>query len=181
MDDTILECRGISKDFPGVQALNKIDFDLKKGEVHVLIGENGAGKSTLIKILAGVYPPTEGEIYYKGEKVAVRNPKEGIDLGVSVIYQEITLVPYISVAKNIFLGREPHRKWLPFIIDYPRLHSEAKAILQSIGSNIDTKTKAVILGVAETQLVEMARAFSAKASILIMDEPTAALTQREIT
>ena len=180
MNETILEFKGVSKDFPGVRALDKVDFDLKKGEVHALVGENGAGKSTLIKILAGVYPPTEGDIYYKGEKITVRSPKEGIDLGVSVIYQEFNLVPYISVAKNIFMGREPHRKWLPFFIDYHRLYSDAKEILQSMSADIDPKTKVVDLGVAQKQLVEMAKAFSVKASILVMDEPTAALTDREI-
>jgi ribose transport system ATP-binding protein len=180
MKETILEFKGVSKDFPGVRALDKVDFDLKKGEVHALVGENGAGKSTLIKILAGVYPPTEGDIYYKGGKITVRSPKEGIDLGVSVIYQEFNLVPYISVAKNIFMGREPHRKWLPFFIDYHRLYSDAKEILQSMSADIDPKTKVVDLGVAQKQLVEMAKAFSVKASILVMDEPTAALTDREI-
>jgi ribose transport system ATP-binding protein len=180
MNETILEFKGVSKDFPGVRALDKVDFDLKKGEVHALVGENGAGKSTLIKILAGVYPPTEGDIYYKGEKITVRSPKEGIDLGVSVIYQEFNLVPYISVAKNIFMGREPHPKWLPFFIDYRRLYLDAKEILQSISADIDPKTKVVDLGVAQKQLVEMAKAFSVKASILVMDEPTASLTDREI-
>lgn len=179
-NETILEFRGVSKDFPGVRALDKVDFDLKKGEVHVLVGENGAGKSTLIKILAGVFPPTEGEIYYKGEKVTVRNPREGINMGVSVIYQEFNLVPYISVAKNIFLGREPRRKWLPFLIDYPRLYRDSKEILESIKSDMDPKTKVIDLGVAQKQLVEMTKAFSIKASILVMDEPTATLTQKEI-
>ncbi len=180
MNETILEFKGVSKDFPGVRALDKVDFDLKKGEVHALVGENGAGKSTLIKILAGVYPPTEGEIHYKGEKITLRSPREGIDLGVSVIYQEFNLVPYISVAKNIFMGREPHSRWLPFFIDYRRLYSDAKEILQSIGAEIDPRTKIIDLGVAQKQLVEMAKAFSAKASIIVMDEPTAALTEREI-
>ncbi len=179
-NETILEFKGVSKDFPGVRALDKVDFDLKRGEVHALVGENGAGKSTLIKILAGVYPPMEGEIYYRGDKVAIRNPKAGLNMGISVIYQELNLVPYISVAKNIFLGREPHRKWLPFLIDYPRLNEDAREILESIGSAIDTKVNAVELGVAQMQLVEMAKAFSIKASILVMDEPTASLTQKEI-
>lgn len=179
-DETILEFKGVSKDFPGVRALDKVDFDLKRGEVHVLVGENGAGKSTLIKILAGVYPPTEGEIYYQGDKVDIRNPKVGLNMGISVIYQEMNLVPYISVAKNIFLGREPRRTWLPFLVDYPRLHKDARKILDSIGAEIDTKVNAVELGVAQGQLVEMAKAFSIKASILVMDEPTAALTQKEL-
>src|SRR5512139_82055 len=179
-DETILEFREVSKDFPGVRALDKVHFDLKKGEVHALVGENGAGKSTLIKILAGVYPPTDGEIYYRGQKVTIRNPKGGLDLGVSVIYQEMNLVPYISVAKNIFLGREPKRRWLPFLIDYPRLHEDAREILKSINADIDTKVNAVELGIAQGQLVEMAKAFSVKASILVMDEPTATLTQKEI-
>lgn len=179
-NETILEFKGVSKDFPGVRALDKVDFDLKRGEVHALVGENGAGKSTLIKILAGVYPPTGGEIYYHGEKVEIRNPKVGLNMGISVIYQELNLVPYISVAKNIFLGREPRRKWLPFLIDYPRLHEDAREILASIGAEIDPRVNAVELGMAQSQLVEMAKAFSVKASILVMDEPTATLTQKEI-
>lgn len=179
-DETILEFKGVSKDFPGVRALDKVDFDLRKGEVHALVGENGAGKSTLIKILAGVYPQTEGEIYYQGQKVTIRNPKDGLDMGISVIYQEMNLVPYISVAKNIFLGREPKRKWLPFLIDYSRLHQDAREILKTINADIDTRINAVELGVAQSQLVEMAKAFSFKANILVMDEPTATLTQKEI-
>ena len=179
-DETILQFKGVSKDFPGVRALDKVDFDLRKGEVHALVGENGAGKSTLIKILAGVYPPTEGEIYYRGEKVTIRNPKDGLNMGIGVIYQEMNLVPYLSVAKNIFLGREPHRNWLPFLIDYSRLHEDAREILKSINADIDTKVNAVELGVAQGQLVEMAKAFSIKANILVMDEPTATLTQKEI-
>ncbi len=179
-DETILEFKRVSKDFPGVRALERVDFDLKKGEVHALVGENGAGKSTLIKILAGVYAPTEGDIYYKGKRILVRNPKEGIDLGVSVIYQEFNLVPYISVAKNIFMGREPHRKWLPFLIDYRRLYADAKEILRSISADIDPKINVIDLGVAQKQLIEMAKAFSVKASIIVMDEPTAALTDKEI-
>lgn len=179
-NETILQLKGISKDFPGVRALDKVDFDLKRGEVHVLLGENGAGKSTLIKLLAGVFSPTEGEIYYQGERVTVRNPKEGLDMGISVIYQEFNLVPYISVAKNIFLGREPRRKWLPFLIDYPKLHDAAKQIIESFGTSFDVRTNVANLGVAHMQLVEMAKAFSVKASILVMDEPTAALTEREI-
>ena len=179
-DEFILEFKGITKDFPGVRALDNVDFSLKKGEVHALVGENGAGKSTLIKILAGVFPATQGEIFYNGKKTAIRNPKRGLEMGISVIYQELNLVPYISVAKNIFLGREPSRKWLPFLIDYPRLHKDAKAVLESICADIDTHVNAVKLGVGEMQVVEMARAFTCDASILVMDEPTAALSQKEI-
>jgi ribose transport system ATP-binding protein len=176
----VLEFKGITKEFPGVRALDNVDFTLKRGEVHALVGENGAGKSTLIKILAGVFPPTEGKIYMEGKEVTIRNPKDGLKKGISVIYQELNLVPYISVAKNIFLGREPHRKWLPFLIDYPKLHKDAKEILQSIGADLDTKVNAVEFGVGQMQVVEMAKAFSYNASILIMDEPTAALTEKEI-
>jgi ribose transport system ATP-binding protein len=179
-DEFILEFKGITKDFPGVRALDNVDFSLKKGEVHALVGENGAGKSTLIKILAGVFPATKGEIYYNGKKTTIRNPRRGLEMGISVIYQELNLVPYISVAKNIFLGREPSRKWLPFLIDYPRLHKDAKAVLKSIGADIDTRVNAVKLGVGQMQVVEMARAFTYDASILVMDEPTAALSQKEI-
>jgi len=176
----ILEFKGITKEFPGVRALDNVDFTLRRGEVHALVGENGAGKSTLIKILAGVFPPSEGEIFLHGKKIAIRNPKDGLKMGISVIYQELNLVPYISVAKNIFLGREPHRKWLPFLIDYAKLHKDAKEILKSIGADLDTKVNAVEFGVGQMQVVEMAKAFSYNASILVMDEPTAALTDKEI-
>ncbi len=176
----VLEFKGITKDFPGVRALDNVDFTLKRGEVHALVGENGAGKSTLIKILAGVFPPTEGEIFLHGKNATIRNPKDGLKMGISVIYQELNLVPYISVAKNIFLGREPHRKWLPFLIDYPKLHKNAKEILKSIDADLDTKVNVVEFGMGQMQVVEMAKAFSYNASILIMDEPTAALTEKEI-
>ena len=179
-NEFVLELKGISKDFPGVRALDNVDFTLKRGEVHALVGENGAGKSTLIKILAGVFPPTSGKIFLHGKNVTIRNPKDGLKMGISVIYQELNLVPYISVAKNIFLGREPHRKWLPFLIDYPKLHKDANEILKSIGADLDTKVNAVEFGVGQMQVVEMAKAFSYNASILIMDEPTAALTEKEI-
>lgn len=178
--ETVLEFKNISKEFPGVKVLKEVNFDLKKGEVHAIVGENGAGKSTLIKILAGVYPPNEGEIYRNGKLVRIKNPKEGIDSGISVIYQEFNLIPYLSVAKNIFMGREHRRKLFPFLIDYPSLYRDAKQILKSIGSNINPKTKVIDLGVAQKQLVEMAKALSLNASILVMDEPTATLTEREI-
>ena len=178
--EVILELKGISKTFPGVRALNDVNFELRRGEVHALVGENGAGKSTLIKLLAGVFLPTEGEMYYGGEKVTVRNPGKGIDLGISVIYQEFNLVPHISVAKNIFLGREPRRKGLPFLIDYRKLHKDAEEIIRSFGTDLDVRTHVARLGVAHMQLVEMAKAFSVKASVLVMDEPTAALSDREI-
>jgi ribose transport system ATP-binding protein len=178
--DTVLELKNISKEFPGVKVLREVNFDLKKGEVHAIVGENGAGKSTLIKILAGVYPPNEGEIQRNGKLVKIKNPREGIDSGISVIYQEFNLIPYLSVAKNIFLGREHRRKLFPFLIDYPSLYRDTRQILESIGSNINPRTEVIDLGVAQKQLVEMAKALSVNASILVMDEPTATLTEREI-
>lgn len=179
-DETVLELKNISKEFPGVKVLKEVNFDLKKGEVHAIVGENGAGKSTLIKILAGVYPPNEGEIYLNGQKVRIKSPKEGIDSGISVIYQEFNLIPYLSAAKNIYLGREHRRKLFPLLIDYPALHRDTRKMLESIGSTIDPKTKVNDLGVAQKQLIEMAKALSLNASILVMDEPTATLTEREI-
>ena len=178
--ETVLELKNISKEFPGVNVLKRVNFDLKHGEVHAIVGENGAGKSTLIKILAGVYPPNGGEIYRNGKLAKIKNPREGIDSGISVIYQEFNLVPYLSAAKNIFLGREHRRKWLPLLIDYPSLYRATTQVLESIGSDINPRTKVVDLGVAEKQLVEMAKALSLNASILVMDEPTATLTEREI-
>jgi len=139
--DTVLELKNISKEFPGVKVLKEVNFDLKKGEVHAIVGENGAGKSTLIKILAGVYPPNEGEIFRNGKPARIKTPRDGINSGISVIYQEFNLIPYLSAAKNIFLGREHRRQWVPFLIDYPSLYRDTTQILESIGSNINPKQK----------------------------------------
>jgi len=174
----VLEVRGVSKRFGGVVALDAVSFELAPGEVHVLLGENGAGKSTLIKILSGACRRDAGEILLDGRPVALRTPREAQALGISTIYQEFTLVPALSAAANILLGREPVRK--AGVIDRRRLHADAARLLRSLGVEIDPAARARSLGVAEQQMVEIAKALSVEARILIMDEPTSALTEAEI-
>ncbi|MGC8786727.1 MAG: sugar ABC transporter ATP-binding protein [Anaerolineae bacterium] len=174
----LLEMRGISKAFPGVQALDNVDLDLYPGEVHVLVGENGAGKSTLMKILAGAYERDAGEIIINGEVQTHWNPAMAKARGIAMVYQEFTLVPYRSVAENIFLGRERTRAG--FFLDKRVMHEEAYKLMESMGVPIDTHLPVMELGVAQQQMVEIAKALSQEARILVLDEPTSALTVREI-
>jgi ribose transport system ATP-binding protein len=173
----ILELKNVSKAFPGVQALNNINFNLKKGEVHSLVGENGAGKSTLLKILAGAYKKDTGVITLKGEEVKITDPKQALDLGISVIYQEFNLIPNLSIAENIFMGRAPRKK--SGFIDFLKLHDDAVFFLKKIGMKKDPKTLVTELSVAEQQMVEIAKSLSLSAGIIVMDEPTSALTESE--
>jgi len=171
--------RGISKAFPGVRALDGVSLTVQAGEVHFLLGQNGAGKSTLIRILCGAYRADEGEIILDGTPVQLRSPADARRLGVAVIFQEFSLVPYLDVAQNIFLGREPRGR-LPYTIDRRRLHREARRLLDALGLDLDTHALVHELGVAQQQVVEIAKALSQNARILVMDEPTAALSDREI-
>jgi len=173
---TIMEARGISKSFPGVRALDKVDFELKAGETHILLGENGAGKSTLMKILSGAYAPDEGEVYLDGEMVKVFDPRVAQRMGVSIIYQEFNLIPYMNVAQNIFLARFPKR-W--GFIDHKKMHGDATELLSSLNMKVDTHALIADLTTAEQQMVEVAKALSIQSKILIMDEPTSALSERE--
>lgn len=176
--EIILRMKGICKSFPGVKALDNISFDLKKGEVHVLLGENGAGKSTLIKILSGAHQPDAGEIIIDGKVVRDISPYLSRKLGISVIYQELQLVPYLTVAENIFLGNEPMDNKL--LIDQKKMFQKAKEILASINSNIDPACSLEDLSIAQRQIVEIAKSLSLDAKIIVMDEPTSSLTQDEI-
>jgi ribose transport system ATP-binding protein len=169
--------RGICKRFPGVKALDAVDFDLRRGEVHVLLGENGAGKSTLMRVLSGACVRDSGEILFDGQSVPLRSPREAQARGISTIYQELNLVPHLSAAANIFLGREPSRIG---VIDRARLMRDAAALLASLGTRIDPDARVSELSVAEQQMVEVAKALSLDARVLIMDEPTSALTESEI-
>jgi len=178
-DRQLLRMVKITKEFPGVLALKDVNFDLNAGEVHVLLGENGAGKSTLIKILSGVYPPDSGTIRVDGQQVTILDPAHAQRLGVSTIFQEFFLVPHLSVAENILLGREAMSSRIPFMLDRAALNRQAQAILERLGFNIASATKVIDLGTAERQLVEVAKALSANVRILVMDEPTAALTDQE--
>jgi ribose transport system ATP-binding protein len=177
-EQALLQAKGITKTFPGVLALDNVDFDLLPGEVHVLLGENGAGKSTLMKVLAGAYQPDAGTISLGGRDVRLGTPRQAQKLGVGIIYQEFNLVPYMNVAQNIFQGRFPHR-WGVFL-DQAKMHAESRTLLDSLNMTIDTRARVVDLGVAQQQMVEVAKALSVQSKILIMDEPTAALTDREI-
>src|SRR6187455_2531959 len=175
----LLEMRGISKTFPGVRALDDVSLAIHAGEVHVLLGQNGAGKSTLIKALYGAYHPDQGEVLFEGKPVRIASPADARRLGVAVIFQEFSLVPYLDVAQNIFLGREfPGR--VPGTIDRARTHAEARRVLASLQTDLDTRTPAHQLGVAQQQMVEIAKALSQNARVLVMDEPTAALSEPEI-
>ena len=172
----ILEMKGITKIFPGVKALDNVHFNLKAGEIHALVGENGAGKSTFIKTLTGVHQPDGGEIILNGEKVVMTDPIVAQERGIAAIYQHAASYPDLSVAENIFIGHE--FKIGPFI-DWPRMNREAKKLLDSIDANLSPTASVGSLTVGQQQLVEIAKALSMDAKILIMDEPTASLSQRE--
>ncbi|MBN2221607.1 MAG: sugar ABC transporter ATP-binding protein [Vallitaleaceae bacterium] len=177
MNKTILELKSISKNFGGVKALRQVNFQLEQGEIHALMGENGAGKSTTIKIITGVHQPCEGEIWVDGKNVIIESPKVGAQLGIAAIYQHVTSFPHLSVTENIFMGREIISKYNFY--DWKKMNQEAQKLLDDIGGNIDAKTMMGDLSVAQQQLVEIAKALSSKARILIMDEPTASLTKVE--
>jgi len=174
----LLELRGICKHFPGVRALDDVNLEMRAGEVHMLLGENGAGKSSLIKVLYGAYRADAGEIRHRGTAVVIGSPAAARRLGIAVIFQEFSLVPFLTIAQNIYLGREPRQRWTG-LIDHARLHRDARAVLDSLGLDYDTRALAVDLGVAQQQMVEIAKALSQDARILVMDEPTAAISERE--
>jgi len=170
--------KNISKGFPGVQALDKVDFSCDLGEIHALVGENGAGKSTLIKILSGVYHPDEGTVSIRGKEVSFPNPRKAQEAGISTIYQEFNLISDLNVAANIFLGREL-KKGLG-IIKTNDMYQQAKELLDVLGSRIDVRMKVKKLTVAEQQMVEVAKALSLNADIIIMDEPSAVISGKEL-
>ena len=173
----LLEMRSITKRFPGVVALDRVDFELERGEVHVLLGENGAGKSTLVKMLAGAYRPDEGEILLDGEAASISSATDAQKLGISTIYQEFNLVPQFTVAENIFLGRQPRRFGF---VDRRKMREEARKLLDRMKVLVDPDALVSNLGVAQRQMVEIAKALSLNARILIMDEPTASLSGQEV-
>ena len=178
MAEVLLRMQGITKEFPGVLALDEVDFDLYEGEIHCLVGENGAGKSTLIKILSGAYFKDKGKIYIRGREVEIANPHQGRTLGISVIYQELDLIPSLSIAENIFLGNETYTKWRT--IDWRKMKIEAKKLLNSLNIDFSVDTLVRDLSVAKKQFVATARALSLKSQILVMDEPSAVLSGKEL-
>ncbi len=179
MGDVLVRMEGIEKSFPGVHALSEAHFELHAGEVHALVGENGAGKSTLMKILAGVYSKDAGRIIYKGSEVQIPNPRAAQDLGISMIHQELNLMPHLTVAQNIFIGREPRAR-SRLLLDEGKLNEQAKQLFEMMHLKIDPRVKVADLSVAKQQMVEIAKALSFNSDVLIMDEPTAALTETEI-
>jgi methyl-galactoside transport system ATP-binding protein/inositol transport system ATP-binding protein len=179
ISEYLLEMNDIVKEFPGVRALNGVQLKIKKGEIHALVGENGAGKSTICKCLMGIYKPTSGQIIYDGQERSHYSIKEAIDLGISMIHQELSPVLYRSVMSNFFIGREPTRK--NGLIDWRNMHRSTKEWLEKVGLDIDPNTQMSNLTVAEMQMVEIAKAISYNAKLIIMDEPTAALTNTEIS
>ncbi len=176
-DMPLVRLQNITKTFSGVPALTEVNFEVQAGEIHALVGENGAGKSTLIKILSGVYQPDEGEIFLAGKQVRFGSPYEAQRAGVSAVPQELNMEPFLDVAENIFLGRQPSGKF--GLLDYRKLFEMTNQLLESLGMRLDPHLLVEHLSVAQRQMVSIARAISVNAQVIILDEPTAALTGYE--
>lgn len=179
MNNSLVVMEAVEKTFPGVHALADCRFDLNASEIHALVGENGAGKSTLMKVLAGVYSKDSGRILYKGHEVEIHNPRAAQQLGISMIHQELNLMPHLTVAQNIFIGREPRRS-VGFFLDEKAINEQTRQLLESLHLKLDPRARVADLTVAKQQMVEIAKALSFNSEVLIMDEPTAALTDAEI-
>jgi ribose transport system ATP-binding protein len=173
-----LRMEGISKSFPGVQALQEVNFEVTRGEIHALVGENGAGKSTLMKVLTGALHLDEGRIILRGEPVEIHSPSDSQELGISMIHQELSLIPYLNVGKNVYLGREPRRR-IPGFIDWKKLYSQTQELLGQLNLDVRARAEAQDLSIAQQQMVEVAKALSLEADLIAMDEPTSSLTDRE--
>ncbi|MEQ2008980.1 MAG: sugar ABC transporter ATP-binding protein [Limisphaerales bacterium] len=174
----VLEASGISKSFPGVKALDDVSLTVRRGRLHALLGENGAGKSTLMNVLAGVFPPDRGEVMLEGKPVSFRNPREAREAGIAIIFQELNLIPHLTVAQNIFLGREPLTR--AGLIDDARMNREAVEWLRRLKLEVAPETPVAGLRVGQQQVVEIAKALSMRARVIIMDEPTSAITGQEV-
>lgn len=177
-NDVLLQATGITKSFPGVRALGGVDLTVRRGRLNAVLGENGAGKSTLMNILAGVFPPDNGSISVEGRLVRFGNPREAQAAGISIIFQELNLVPELSIAENVFIGREPQTRF--GLVDFSRMHAETAALLSELEMEARPRELISQLKVGEQQVVEIAKAISCTARIVIMDEPTSALTEHEI-
>lgn len=173
----LLRMEKIDKSFPGVHALDHVDFDLYEGEVHILLGENGAGKSTLVKLLSGSLQKDSGRLFILGEEIKKNNPERAQELGIGMVYQEFSLVPALSVAENIFLGQYPRNKF--GIVDWPAIYKQAENSLQELGVDIDPSVEIRELSVSEQQLTEIARILTKQPKIILLDEPTSALSDTE--
>ena len=179
MSEYLLEMKGISKSFPGVQALDNVSLRLRAGTVHALMGENGAGKSTLMKCLFGVYKMDEGEILYEGKPIHIANPFDALKKGIAMVHQELQPIPDRSIAENIYCGRYP-TKLGGMMVDHAQMYQDTDTLLRGLGLEFDPRAKLGTLSVSQMQLVEIAKAVSANAKIVIMDEPTSSLTQNEV-
>ncbi|PLR80418.1 sugar ABC transporter ATP-binding protein [Bacillus sp. V33-4] len=176
--EVMLEMRGIGKNFPGVKALSKVNFTIRAGEIHALCGENGAGKSTMMKILSGIYTPDEGEIFFEGKSVEINRPDVAQKLGIAIIHQELSLVPELTVAENIFIGDYPQK--FKGVVDWRKMKCEAERVLKNMGFDLDVDTVVDTLGIAKQQIVEIAKALHRKTRIVILDEPTAPLAPQDV-
>ena len=176
-NDIILSAKNISKSFPGVKALDNVQIQIEKGEIHALMGENGAGKSTFIKVITGVYIPDSGEIIFNDKQIKPRSPQEAQELGISTVYQEVNLCANLSVAENIFIGREPMKNGC---IDWKTMNEKAKTLLERLNINIDVKEQLSIYSIAIQQMVAIARAVDISDGLLILDEPTSSLDKNEV-
>ena len=174
----LLEMRNISKEFPGVKALDNVTLKVKKGSVHALMGENGAGKSTLMKCLFGIYHPNSGEIFISGQKVQFKNSKHALDNGVSMVHQELNQVRERNVMDNLWLGRYPKKG---LFIDEKKMYDETEKIFKDLDINVNPRDKVSTLSVSQMQMVEIAKAVSYKSKIIVMDEPTSSLTEKEVS
>ncbi|MBZ9792675.1 sugar ABC transporter ATP-binding protein [Rhizobium sp. 3T7] len=174
----LLSAEGVRKEFPGVVALDDVQFQLKRGTVHALMGENGAGKSTLMKILAGIYIPDKGEVRLKGVEIQLKSPLDALENGIAMIHQELNLMPYMTVAENIWIRREPKNKF--GFVDHAAMFRQTDELFRRLNIDIDPEIQVRDLSVANRQMVEIAKAVSYNSDVLIMDEPTSALTEREV-
>ena len=177
LGDVILTMKGIDKSFPGVHALKGVDLEVRKGEVHALMGENGAGKSTLMKVLTGIYKKDAGEIIYEGKPVEFQNPREAQDAGIAIVHQEINMMSQLTVAQNIFIGREFMKGKL---IDDKKMNEEAAKLFERLNIQINPAEIMDNLTVGRQQMCEIAKAISREVKVIVFDEPTAALTEAEI-
>ena len=179
-DNVILRMTGITKCFPGTLALDKVQLTCEKGKVHILLGENGAGKSTLMKIISGVYTRDEGTVWYDGQEVNFTNVRQSMEAGISMIHQELNLLPERTIAQNIYLGHEPMVKGLKGVIDYKKMVKDSRELMDRLGLDLDPNILVKKLSIAQMQMVEVVKAISKEVKLVIMDEPTSSLTDREI-
>lgn len=174
----IFVAEGVAKSFPGVQALKKVSLKIRPGKVHALMGENGAGKSTMMKIIAGVYIPNEGKLFFKGNPIVLKSPRDALGKGIAMIHQELNLLPFMTVAENIWIGREPRN--LIGLVDHKALNRQTQELLDKLNIDIDPEIDLGQLSIANRQMVEIAKAVSFNSDLLIMDEPTSAITEKEV-